>query len=68
MIVGGPARDRLAEDEAYRHLATRTGALGLTDRVIFTGRVDTDSMPALFRSADLVLSTCSYEPSGVSSL
>jgi glycosyltransferase involved in cell wall biosynthesis len=68
MIVGGPARDRLAADTAYQHLAATTGALDLTNRVVFTGRVDMDSMPALFRSADLVLSTCSYEPSGVSSL
>lgn len=68
MIVGGPARDRLAKDAAYQHLAATTGALDLSNRVVFTGRVDMDSMPALFRSADLVLSTCSYEPSGVSSL
>jgi glycosyltransferase involved in cell wall biosynthesis len=45
-----------------------TGMLGLSDRVIFTGRVDRTEMPALLRSADLVLSTCSYEPSGVTSL
>ena len=68
MIVGGPARARLASDAAYRGLAAMTGTLGLTDRVVFTGRVDRASMPGLLRSADLVLSTCSYDPSGVTSL
>jgi glycosyltransferase involved in cell wall biosynthesis len=68
MIVGGPARDRLTQDAAYRALAALTGSLGLTDRVIFTGRVGRVQLPGLLRSADLVLSTCAYEPSGVTSL
>lgn len=68
MVVGGPAGDRLPKDPAYRALAAMTGALGLSDRVIFTGEVDRKSMPELLRSADLVLSTCAYEPSGVTSL
>lgn len=68
MVVGGPARDRLTQDGAYQALASMTGTLGLSDRVIFTGKVERESMPPLLRSADLVLSTCSYEPSGVTSL
>jgi glycosyltransferase involved in cell wall biosynthesis len=68
MIVGGPARDQLTQDAAYQALAALTGSLDLTDRVIFTGQVDRAQMPALLRSADLVLSTCAYEPSGVTSL
>jgi glycosyltransferase involved in cell wall biosynthesis len=68
MIVGGPDRARLGSDAAYRGLAAMTGTLGLTDRVVFTGRVDRGSLPGLLRSADLVLSTCSYDPSGVTSL
>lgn len=68
LVVGGPARDQLTRDSAYRGLASMTGALGLSDRVLFTGQVDRQEMPALLRSADLVLSTCSYEPSGVTSL
>ena len=35
---------------------------------IFTGRVEHAAMPALLRSADLVVSTCQYEPSGTTSL
>jgi glycosyltransferase involved in cell wall biosynthesis len=68
MIVGGPARDQLSKDRCYQSLAAMAGTLGLTDRVIFTGRVDRESMPGLLRSADLVLSTCSYDPSGATSL
>ena len=68
MIVGGPVRSRLGSDAAYQGLFAMTGALGLTDRVVFTGQVDRTSMPGLLRSADLVLSTCSYDPSGVTSL
>jgi glycosyltransferase involved in cell wall biosynthesis len=68
MIVGGPAKARLRSDAAYRSLAALSGMLGLADRVVFTGQVARASMPGLLRSADLVLSTCSYDPSGVTSL
>ncbi|HEX6522963.1 MAG TPA: glycosyltransferase [Streptosporangiaceae bacterium] len=68
LVVGGPVRDQLTRDKVYQSLASMTGALGLSDRVLFTGQVDRQEMPALLRSADLVLSTCSYEPSGVTSL
>lgn len=68
MVVGGPARDRLRGDAAYRGLAAMTSSLGLSDRVMFTGRVSRRELPALLRSADLVVSTCAYEPSGVTSL
>jgi glycosyltransferase involved in cell wall biosynthesis len=68
MVVGGPARERLTTNSAYRALAAMTGSLGISERVIFTGRVNRKTMPSLLRSADLVLSTCSYEPSGMTSL
>jgi glycosyltransferase involved in cell wall biosynthesis len=68
MVVGGPVLGRLPKDPAYRALASMTGSLGLSDRVIFTGGVDRKSMPELLRSADLVLSTCAYDPSGATSL
>jgi D-inositol-3-phosphate glycosyltransferase len=68
MIVGGPARAELRSDAAYRSLAGFAGTLGISDRVIFTGQVAREAMPALLRSADLVVSTCQYEPSGMTSL
>jgi glycosyltransferase involved in cell wall biosynthesis len=68
LVVGSPAPDRLPQDPAYQALAAMTGALGLSGRVIFTGEMDRKSIPELLRSADLALSTCTYEPSGITSL
>ena len=68
MVVGGPARAELPSDGEYVQLARFAGALGLSDRVIFTGKVEHGAMPALLRSADLVVTTCRYEPSGMTSL
>jgi D-inositol-3-phosphate glycosyltransferase len=67
-VVGGPDRADLPNDRAYVNLAKFAGTLDIADRVIFTGRVDYAEMPALLRSADLVVSTCQYEPSGTTSL
>ena len=64
LVVGGPAEAELASDDGYVKLAKFAATLGITDRVIFTGKVEYAAMPALLRSADLVLSTCQYEPSG----
>jgi len=68
MIVGGPARADLPTDEGYVGLARFAGTLGISDRVMFTGRVDRGKMPALLRSADLVVSTSPHETSGAISL
>ncbi len=68
LVVGGPDEASLDSDDAYVKLAKFAATLGITDRVIFTGKVEHTAMPALLRSADLVLSTCQYEPSGSTSL
>ncbi len=68
LIVGGPAQAGLSRDDDYVKLAKFTATLGIADRVIFTGKVEYADMPPLLRSADLVISTCQYEPSGVTSL
>ena len=68
IVVGGPARAELRTDAGYISLARFASALGVCDRVNFTGRIARDTMPALLRSADLVVSTCQYEPSGMTSL
>jgi len=68
MIVGGPAGAAMRNDRAYLDLARFAGAMGITERVMFTGQVEHAMMPALMRSADLVISTCQYEPSGTTSL
>lgn len=68
LIVGGPAEAELASDDNYVKLAKFAATLGITDRVIFTGHVEYADLPALLRSANLVVSTCQYDPSGTSSL
>jgi D-inositol-3-phosphate glycosyltransferase len=68
VLVGGPAEAELDRDDAYVKLAKFAAKLGISDRVIFTGAVGYRSMPALLRSADLVVSTCQYEPAGTTSL
>ena len=68
LIVGGPAEADLANDDSYVELAKFAAALGVADRVIFIGKVEYTAMPALLRSADLVVSTCQYEPAGTTSL
>ncbi len=68
LIVGGPDQADLPTDGAYVSLARFAGTLDISDRVVFTGRVEHSAMPALLRSADLVVSTCQYEPSGTTSL
>jgi D-inositol-3-phosphate glycosyltransferase len=68
LVVGGPAEAKLPKDDNYVKLAKFAAALGITDRVIFTGEVEYAAMPSLLRSADLVISTCQYAPSGTTSL
>jgi D-inositol-3-phosphate glycosyltransferase len=68
LVVGGPEPVDLPHDSAYVSLAAFAGTLGVSDRVTFTGKVDHSEMPGLLRSADLVVSTCQYEPSGTTSL
>jgi D-inositol-3-phosphate glycosyltransferase len=68
LVVGGPDRAVLSEDNAYAGLAAFAGTLGISDRVLFTGTMEHRLMPALLRSADLVVSTCQYEPTGTTSL
>lgn len=68
LISGGPARPELPHDPAYRDLVALAGSIGLADRVVFTGEVPRPALPALLRSADLVLTACADEPSGLASL
>jgi D-inositol-3-phosphate glycosyltransferase len=68
LVVGGPAEGELSKDDNYVKLAKFAATLGIADRVIFTGNVEYTAMPSLLRSADLVISTCQYEPSGTTSL
>ncbi|MFL6116115.1 MAG: glycosyltransferase [Catenulispora sp.] len=65
VIAGGPAPAELAADPQARRLAELAAARGLADRVHLTGGVPRERMPALIRSADVVLCTPWYEPFGI---
>jgi len=64
VIAGGPARAKLSKDEAYRYLTGEAERFGVADRVTFTGKVAAGSLPALLRSADLLVSAVPDDPSG----
>ncbi|NHN54660.1 glycosyltransferase family 1 protein [Calidifontibacter sp. DB0510] len=67
-IAGGPPRAELDQDAEARRLRELADALGVGDRVLFTGQVAHERMPELYRSADLVLATPWYEPFGITPL
>jgi glycosyltransferase involved in cell wall biosynthesis len=62
VIAGGPARSKLRGDKMYRALARLATDLQVRDRVIFHGRVSEAELPALLRSADLLLDLVTGEP------
>jgi glycosyltransferase involved in cell wall biosynthesis len=64
VIAGGPARSQLRTHEAYLHLTGLAERLGVADRLSFTGKVAPEGLPALLRSADMLVSTAPYDPSG----
>jgi glycosyltransferase involved in cell wall biosynthesis len=68
IIVGGPARPMLRRDEECCDLARLAGRLGVADRIKFAGQVSAADMPALLRSADLMVDVSWYEPFGMASL
>ena len=62
VIAGGPERSKLREDQAYRALTRLAAEAGVADRLIFHGRVRDADLPALLRSADLLLEVATEEP------
>jgi glycosyltransferase involved in cell wall biosynthesis len=68
VIAGGPPQARLGKDQDYREILRLARKLKITDRLVCTGRVALDDLPALLRSADLLVSTAPYEPVGMTAL
>ena len=68
VIAGGPPRSQLRKDETYRDLTALAERLGVADRVSFHGKVAHGGLPALLRSADLLVSAVPYEPAGAVAL
>jgi glycosyltransferase involved in cell wall biosynthesis len=61
-IAGGPPAAQLAGDPDQQALSQLAGQLGVTDRVTFTGQVTRAGIPALMRSADVLLNLSPGEP------
>ncbi|GAA4607737.1 glycosyltransferase family 1 protein [Actinoallomurus liliacearum] len=65
LIAGGPERSKLGDDREGRRLMGLAAERGVADRVAFLGQVTHDEIPALIRSADVVVSVPWYEPFGI---
>jgi glycosyltransferase involved in cell wall biosynthesis len=65
LLAGGPPAARLDDDPEAQRLRALARELGVDDRLVLLGGVGRDRMPALFRSADVVLCPPRYEPFGI---
>ena len=65
VVAGGPDPGSLAVDPEVARLRAVAARAGVLDRLTFTGRVGREAMPALFRSADVVVCVPWYEPFGI---
>ena len=65
VVAGGPEAGQLKSDPAYRALQETARRHGVADRVVFTGGVARADVPALIRSADVVVCVPWYEPFGI---
>src|SRR5487761_537153 len=64
VIAGGPPQAQLRREKVYRELMRLARALRVHTRLTFTGEVSRSELPALLRSADLLVSAARYEPHG----
>lgn len=65
LIAGGPAAHRLAQDSEARRYGDTAAAHSVSDRVRLLGSIPRDRVPALIRSADVVVCVPWYEPFGI---
>ncbi len=65
VIAGGPDRHRLGYDPEARRLRQLAQRCGVAKRVRFLGSLPPGEMPALMRSADVVVCVPWYEPFGM---
>ncbi len=68
VIVGGPAARQVPRTGAWRELARLASAVGVRNRIVFAGQLSETELPALLRSADLMVGASRYEPSGIGAL
>jgi D-inositol-3-phosphate glycosyltransferase len=65
LIAGGPPADRLHADPEALRLRQLAAAHGVSGRVRLLGQVGHAQLPALIRSAEVVVSAPWYEPFGI---
>ena len=65
LIAGGPPAARLEKDAEARRYLSMAAAHGVSDRVHLLGSISRDRVPALLRSADVVVCVPWYEPFGI---
>ncbi len=68
VVAGGPAPDDLGTDPEVARLRAEAQAAGVADRVRFLGRVPREEVPALIRSAHMIVCVPWYEPFGMVAL
>jgi D-inositol-3-phosphate glycosyltransferase len=65
VVAGGPPAAELDRDPEARRLTALAERAGVAGRVRLLGRVGRSELPALYRSADLVVNVPWYEPFGI---
>ncbi|QKS16867.1 glycosyltransferase [Curtobacterium sp. Csp2] len=67
VVVGGAgtAGSDLVDDPEYQRLDALARSLGVRDHVTFRGQLGQHDMPAVYRSADVVVCAPWYEPFGI---
>jgi glycosyltransferase involved in cell wall biosynthesis len=65
VVAGGPAVEHIDSDPEAQRLRRVALRAGVADRLVLVGRVSREAMPALFRSADVVVAVPWYEPFGI---
>ncbi|WP_127783597.1 glycosyltransferase [Rhodococcus sp. X156] len=65
LVAGGPPAAQLPEHAEAQRLSALAAQLGVAERVHLLGEVSPTDVPALLRSADVVVTTPWYEPFGI---
>ena len=67
-IVGGPDARHLPRSGPFRAAAQLATSLRVRSRVTFAGEVSDGELPALLRSADVMVSATAYDPTGLAAI
>jgi glycosyltransferase involved in cell wall biosynthesis len=67
-IVGGPDARHLPRSGPFRAAAQLAASLRVRSRVTFAGEVAGAALPALLRSADVMVSATAYDPTGLTAI